>query len=76
MSTKEKIKQQLDQITESELCRISDLINKFKGKSAKDARQTSSSSLKIRDFSGKLDHANVRDIAMIERILVDTWIGK
>ena len=58
MSIKEKIKQELEELSEAELQKISALIDALKEK--KNARIAS---LTPRDFGGKLDNQKLRDLA-------------
>ena len=58
MSSREKIKQQIDSLSEQELEKVSELIASLRGASSGKLRH-----LKKRDFGGKLDKVNIRDIA-------------
>lgn len=58
MSIKEKIKQELEELNEAELQKISALIDALKGK-----KNTRTASLTPRDFDGRLDNRNLRDLA-------------
>lgn len=68
MSIREKINRQIDQLTESELQQLSELIQGLKVKSSEDIKSIETSSackptLKHRNFGGNLDHVNIRDAA-------------
>ncbi|MDF9800266.1 hypothetical protein OKW21_005529 [Catalinimonas alkaloidigena] len=58
MSTKEKIKQALDTLSEKDLEKVEQLVEALKSKKGRRTKY-----LKLRDFGGKFDHVNIRDIA-------------
>lgn len=58
MSTKEKIKQALDTLNEKDLEKIEQLVEELQSKKGRRTKH-----LKLRDFGGKFDNLNIRDIA-------------
>lgn len=58
MNTKEKIKQELDTLSDNDLEKVEQLIQELKSKKGKRTQY-----LKPRDLGGKFDNVNIRDIA-------------
>lgn len=58
MSTKEKIKQALDTLSEKDLEKVEQLVETLKSKKGRRTKY-----LKTYDLGGKFDHVNIRDIA-------------
>ncbi|MEM9832377.1 MAG: hypothetical protein AAF944_17225 [Bacteroidota bacterium] len=62
MNIKEKVRKQLDQLTDEELQKVSQMIHQLKSSTSAEIL-TKKRSLKPRRFGGKLDEVNVRDMA-------------
>ncbi|WKN45534.1 hypothetical protein [Tunicatimonas pelagia] len=65
MNIREKVRKQLDRLTDEELQVVSQMIHQLKSSTSAEAPSSKKRLLKPRRFGGKLDGVNLRDIALI-----------